>query len=61
LDFRSDYNEQVEKRIEKAKPRLVERTPVILKAYHYFFRAFAIFCLLYIVLIWTGFVTIPNG
>ncbi|KQC32672.1 hypothetical protein AAU57_04550 [Nonlabens sp. YIK11] len=46
--------------LKKRNSILVEKAPAIFKFYHYFFRAFAIFCLIYIVLIWSGYVQIPN-
>ena len=39
---------------------LVEKAPGIFKFFNQFFKAFAIFCLVYVVMIWTGLVTLPN-
>jgi hypothetical protein len=39
---------------------IVEKAPGIFKFVSLFFKAFALFCLIYAVMIWTGFVTIPS-
>lgn len=45
---------------EKHNPSLVDKAPGIFKFFNLFFKAFAIFCLVYVVMIWIGFVTLPN-
>jgi hypothetical protein len=40
--------------------KLVERAPWIFKIFDVFYKGAAIMCLVFIVMIWTGFVTIPN-
>jgi len=44
----------------KNETGLVEKAPVIFKIFTIFFKIASIMCLIYIVMIWTGFVTIPN-
>ena len=39
---------------------LVEKAPGIFKFFNLFFKTFAIFCLVYVIMIWTGLVTLPN-
>jgi hypothetical protein len=39
---------------------LVEKAPIIFKIFNLFFKGASIMCLIYIVMIWTGFVTIPT-
>lgn len=39
---------------------LIEKAPGVFKFFNLFFKVFAIFCLVYVVMIWTGFVTIPD-
>lgn len=37
----------------------VEKVPILFKIFNLFFKGASIMCLIYIVMIWTGFVTIP--
>ncbi|MEX0312860.1 MAG: hypothetical protein AB3N18_01685, partial [Allomuricauda sp.] len=39
---------------------LVEKAPIIFKAFNDFYKIASIMCLIYIVMIWTGFVSIPG-
>jgi hypothetical protein len=39
---------------------LVEKVPIIFKFFNLFFKVGSIMCLIYIVMIWTGFVTLPS-
>jgi len=39
---------------------IVEKAPIIFKIFNLFFKGASIMCLIYIVMIWTGFVTIPT-
>ena len=39
---------------------LVEKAPIIFKFFNLFFKGASIMCLIYIVMIWTGFVTMPS-
>ncbi|UKM66157.1 hypothetical protein GSB9_02736 [Flavobacteriaceae bacterium GSB9] len=45
---------------EKNNPKMIEKAPWIFTIFNYFFKVGAMMCLIYIVMIWTGFVTIPN-
>ena len=45
---------------EKNNPKLVEKAPWIFTFFNVFFKASAIMCLIFVVMIWTGFVTLPT-
>ncbi|MEE9363108.1 MAG: hypothetical protein V3U92_10975 [Cellulophaga sp.] len=45
----------------KVNQKLAEKVPWYFIFLSFFFKAFSIFCLIYIVLIWTNFITIPKN
>jgi len=48
--------EQLKNRLLKVNSELVEKAPWYFKGLTFFHKIFSILCLLYIILIWTGFV-----
>jgi len=47
--------------LQKVNPELAEKIPWFYKFIKVFFTLASVFCLIYIVLIWTNFVTIPEN